>query len=320
MKNVLRALQLYRTRVSVMTRMRLRTVFGDVNNKVKEIKKDFITFSLSIGAGIILLFFLPNETIDPWGIINPFFLVLIVIVVLGIQFVAYVAIKLWKNAGLLAFGALVGFVNSNIINGALASLTKQNPELAKTAAASVILGNMSMLVRNLILVGALSFTALKFVLAPLGAMIIVGMITVVKTIKSERKIEKQDIEIQNPFELKTALKFALVIVIITILVFFIHEYFGNLGLYATAALSVFAAGLPIIVSVVLLATENNVTFLTAAIVVMIASFVSISNDFILQFSLGAKALGRNFIKLMLPHFLAGVIVLIIEVLIFRFWL
>jgi len=308
---------------------KLRYKLGSIDLAHPELKKNILKFGIFAFFGGVLLFLIPNKAIDPWNLINPGLITLIVIMVVAIQFVAYVVIELWKSEGLLIMGALIGLVNSNVINGTMASITKQNPRLSNHAAAAVVCGNLSMLIRNIVIVTTLSFAAAKFVVPPLLAMVIAGVISVFYTLKkTKQKINnprnKSAISkssgsesIENPFEVKTAAIYAGMITIITIAGFLIHSLLGDAGLYATAFLSVYAAGGPIIISVVMLALGGHITFMTAAVVVLIASFSSVTNDAILQLMCGAKALAVSFIKVSAPIIAAGVLVAGVELLIYH---
>jgi len=223
-------------------------------------------------------------------------------------------IEFRKKEGLLIMGTLVGLVNSNVINGAMASITKQNPKISDHAASAVVCGNLAMLARNIILVSTLCVSASKFVIPPVLSMLIVGIVVVFYRIKRiNKKIKHIDVNIENPFAVKTALGFIGVITIITIIGFIIHKLFGDMGLYVTAFVSVYAAGGPII----MLAEAGHISYLTGATVIIIASISSCSNDAVIQFLCGANSLAISFLKITIPMLAAGFIALAIEWLIFN---
>lgn len=284
----------------------------------KELKLDILKFLAFLTVGLVLAFIIPYGHMDPWGVINLRVLFLIILAVISLQFIAYLTVELWKKEGLLLLGALVGMGSSNVINGAMASITKQNPGYLDHAAAAVICGNLVMLIRNLVLVGSLSMLVLKPLLPPILSMLLAGVIVIYLELKEVNINDKNiDIDIKNPFEIKTAIKFTFIVLLTTILAFFLHKYFGDMGLYATAFISLFAAGVPVIVSAVSLAVDGHIPMSTAVIVVMISSILSTSNDFVLQLLCGAKPLALKFMKMALPIVLTGIVVLIIELAVFK---
>ena len=237
---------------------------------------------------------------------SPRLLVVLVTTVMVIQFLSYLSIELWRKEGLLVMGTLVGVVNSNVINGAMASITKQNPKLADHAAATVGCGNLAMLARNSIVASMLGLRAAALIIAPILSMLIVGGLTVFFAVKKiNAQIANQEFEVSNPFALRTALQFAAVVTGVTIVGFGIHEYFGDLGLYVSAFVSVYAAGGPIILSAIMLASTDQITLFAATTVIMIASISSASNDAVIQLLCGARPLAKSFIRLSAPMLATG---------------
>lgn len=282
------------------------------------LRQNIIKFGIFLFGSVVVIVLVPDKAIDPWGLINLMLITMIVLTVIGIQFVAYVVLELWKTEGLLLIGGLIGIVNSNVMNGTMASISKQNPRLADHAAAAVVSGNIAMLVRNIIVVSTLSFTASKFILPPLISMVIAGIISIYFTLRNINQTidDVGEKGIANPFEIRTALVYAGIITFVTIGGFLIHQIFGDTGLFLSAFFSVYAAGGPIIIAAVMLGLEGHITFLDAAIVVLIASFSSVSNDAILQLLCGAKDLAKSFVKISIPIVATGLFVLGIELLIF----
>lgn len=296
----------------------LKNKLNQINAKSPDLKNNVRKFGLFMLGGLILTFLIPDRAIDPWNLINLRLMAIIVMTVMVIQFVSYVILEVWKTDGLLFMGTLVGIVNSNAINGPMASITKQNPRLSDHAAAAVVCGNLAMLVRNIVVISTISIMAAKFVLVPLIGMVLAGIASVyykLKTInKTTEEIESEKVE--NPFEIKTAFQFAGMMTLVTVLGFGIHSIFGDLGLYVTAFVSVYAAGGPIIFSAVMMAAAGTITPMTAAIVVLIASFSSVTNDAILQLMCGAKSLAWSFVRISIPIVVVGVLIVCLEIVLF----
>lgn len=290
---------------------------GRSTERRAELKVNVIKFAAFLSVSVLLILTLPEMTIDPWGLVSPRLLVLLVATVMVIQFLSYLSIELWRKEGLLLMGTLVGVVNSNVINGAMASITKQNPKLADHAAATVVCGNLAMLARNAIVASTLGLAAAVMVVVPILSMLIVGGLTVFFAVKKiNEQVADQDFEVSNPFALRTALQFAAVVTGVTIAGFGIHQYFGDLGLYVSAFVSVYAAGGPIILSAIMLASTGQITPFAATMVIMIASISSASNDAIIQLLCGARPLAKSFLRLSAPMLVTGILVLAVEWLLF----
>lgn len=297
---------------------KIKATLKKVQDESPDLKSNFLRFGIFMLASLVFIFFMPNKAIDPWNLVNLRVIAIIVMMVMAIQFLSYIILEIWNTNGLLIMGTLIGIVNSNAINGPMASITKQNPRLSDHAAAAVVCGNLAMLVRNLIIISTISVVAAKFVFAPLLAMIIAGVLSVYyQTRKIKERMSGVETEkIENPFEIKTAIQYAGMMTLVTILGFVIHNVWGVTGLYVTAFVSVYAAGGPIIFSAVLMASAGTITPMAAAIVVLIASFSSVTNDAILQVMCGANSLAKSFVKLSVPIVVAGGLVVAIESLLF----
>lgn len=295
--------------------MTIKSFLKNIFNRLpqQETKK----FFLFLFFGLLLYFILPTEPLDPWGVIQLRFLWGMILFVIALQFISFIILSVWRSEGLLVMGFLVGLVNSNILNGSMGALSKQNRRLSDACAAAIVSGNLAMLVRNLVVVAVLGFPAFLFLIVPIGAMLIVGVITILKYTRGN-KIKKFRMKIENPFAVKTAIEFAGIVTVITIISLLINRFAGELGLYATAFVSVFAAGVPILLSSLVLAKAGQITYMTVATIVMIISFMGASNDIILQLSIGSKDLARSFVKQALPMVFVGLVILGIELIIFSF--
>ncbi len=278
-----------------------------------ELRANATKFVAFLSISILFVLTLPESTVDLRGLASPRLLVVLVTTVMVIQFLSYLSIELWRKEGLLVMGTLVGVVNRNVINGAMASITKQNPKLADHAAATVGCGNLAMLARNSIVASMLGLRAAALIIAPILSMLIVGGLPVFFAVKkTNAQIANQEFEVSNPFALRTALQFAAVVTGVTIVGFGIHEYVGDLGLYVSAFVSVYAAGGPIILSAITLASTDQITLFAATTVIMIASISSASNDAVIQLLCGARPLAKSFIRLSAPMLATGILVLVLE--------
>lgn len=258
---------------------------------------------------------LPNRAIDPWGLVNPFFLLLIIIAIASLQFLVFLAAKKWQSKGIIIAGALAGFIDSNIINGAMSSISKKNPELASPAADAVVAGNLSMVLRNFILIIPFSSAALIYAGFPSLAMLGVGVFIIYRSFKRTQQIGKIEINI-NPFEIKTAIRFVFFTVVIAAFAFVARGLIGNTGIYLAVLLGSLVGDVPVLAAAIMMAVGGVITNSQMVVMIMINSFVSSLNDGLLQYLCGAKALAKQFYKKAIPIVLVGIVVLVIEFLLF----
>lgn len=188
---------------------------------------------------VVLLPLLPNEGIGPGNVINPYLVGWMVVLITGISFVGYFAIKvLGSHRGILLTGLLGGLASSTAVTLSLSRIGKAQQQGHKLLVAAILLAAGTMFPRMLLEVAVLNQELLRSLFWPLTAMMLVTYVGVFYLIRRARQGAKAvHIGIDNPFDIVTALKFAALLVVILILAHYAHEYFDALGIYAVAAIS-----------------------------------------------------------------------------------
>ncbi len=188
---------------------------------------------------VVLLPLLPNEGIGPGNVINPYLVGWMVVLITGISFVGYFAIKvLGSHRGILLTGLLGGLASSTAVTLSLSRIGKVQQQGHKLLVAAILLAAGTMFPRMLLEVAVLNQELLHSLFWPLTAMMLVTYVGVFYLIRRARQGAKAvHIGIDNPFDIVTALKFAALLVVILILAHYAHEYFDALGIYAVAAIS-----------------------------------------------------------------------------------
>jgi uncharacterized membrane protein (DUF4010 family) len=91
---------------------------------------------------LVVLPLLPNRTVDPWGIANPSRLWLLFVLVAGVGFAGYIAVRaLGPTRGLATAGFFAGLVSSTAATLSLSQHAKAQPEFAGAFATGVVLAN-----------------------------------------------------------------------------------------------------------------------------------------------------------------------------------
>ncbi len=124
---------------------------------------------------LVVIPFLPNRTVDPWGLLNPSRLTLLASVIAGMQFAGYVAQRvLGQNRGLVLGGFLGGLVSSTAVFATLPAQVKSNPDGAGPAAACAVLATVATLVELLVILFSASTALGEALLVPIASMIAIG--------------------------------------------------------------------------------------------------------------------------------------------------
>ena len=281
---------------------------------------------------VVMLPLLPDQSIDPWGIYNPRELWFLVVLISGISFLGYFAIRfLGRRRGILLTGALGGLASSTALTLAMAQRVRRADDgrsLRLAAALAIILANGIMTIRVTVEVAAVNTDLLRDMLIPIGAM--AASVVAVAAVfwwklpdqnadedgedehsdeledGADEQEEEDDLDVTNPFRLGPALKFGALFVLIIGGVHLARTYFGSSGTYAAAAISGLADADAVSIAVARMADAGDTTHTTAVRAIIIAM---VSNSLVkagLAAFLGSYRLGLWVALGLLPMIVAGV--------------
>jgi uncharacterized membrane protein (DUF4010 family) len=118
---------------------------------------------------------------------------------------------------------------------------RDNPQNAGALTCGILLAWAVMLVRVIVLVAVVNRALLAHVLVPFAVMaVVVGAFAAVLYFRGGSKdgtVAKRDLNVQNPFSLTAAAKFAALFAGVLLAVKIVQEHFPPSGLYAVAALA-----------------------------------------------------------------------------------
>jgi len=235
-----------------------------------------IVNTLEFGIIAFVLYpIVPNHTIDPYGLINPRVLVLIIIVVSSIGFVGFLALrKVGIEKGLAVTGLLGALVSSTATASSLSIKVKNNSQLLDASINGILLTNVVMLLRNLVIAGIISLAIFRAMLIPQIAMVILGVTYFYfKGQKNESK-EETPLVLESPFAVMPAVRFAVMITLVSIVVKLVQNL-GVGGIYFASIIGGLVSSSAVTASLVSLHATGSLSLTTAAIGSVIASIGSL---------------------------------------------
>ena len=251
----------------------------------------------------------PNELF--LGIINPRWILLIVITVATISFISFVMLRrVGTHYGLSLSGMLGGLVNSEATTGAIAAIVKRRNELTTSGYVGILLSNASMLMRNLLIAFIVdpSGKVLMLMLPPQLLITAVSVGTILRAKDSEPVNET--IKLESPFALSSAIKFALGFAVLSVFSTFANRWAGVAGVYATA-LGGFISSAVVTASAAALAVSGHVSYNTAAMTAVLAGIVSTGNKIIIIKLAGSQELAEMVKKTFTGFIILGTVGLMI---------
>ncbi|MCQ4260246.1 MgtC/SapB family protein [Stutzerimonas stutzeri] len=258
---------------------------------------------------VVLLPALPNQGYGPWEAFNPYTTWWMVVLIAGIGFAAYVAIRLLGTRhGLMVTALLGGIVSSTAMTITLARL--DSPKLRHALAAGLLATSALMFPRVLLEVGLINRALLPSLLAP---MLTAGLIYAAGALFYYLGAGKQpenatEPPLKNPFELGPALRFAGLLVIILFLVEGAQRWLGDAGVYLVSLLS----GLTDVDAITLSLSNSAKTDLSEEVAVRGIFLAALSNSLVkagLILFIGGRAIAMLTLPFVLGGLLAGLAVL-----------
>lgn len=226
---------------------------------------------------VVVLPFLPNEGFGPGGALNPYELWWAVVIVAGLSFLGYLAVRLGgADLGMTLTGLFGGLASSTSTTLALARLVKGRSSLAPLAAAGIVIAGSVSFLRILLLVAIFRPALVPPLAWPMGVMAAVGLAGAlsIHLLRGDRKDRPEEIGgISNPLDLKAALSFGLILAIVVLAVHYLDRWLGTGGVYVGAALSGLTDVDALTISVSNL-VEGDFTAKNGAVAIFIAASVN----------------------------------------------
>jgi uncharacterized membrane protein (DUF4010 family) len=200
--------------------------------------RDFTAMMQFTLISLVILPVLPNQAYGPFGVLNPFKIWLMVVLIVGISLAGYVAYKFVDvRAGAWASGILGGLISSTATTISAARRNRLDPANPEIAAFVILMASAVSLLRVGILIGITAPAFVRSAVVPLGAMILVQALLAWSNLRRTAEGPTAPPEQSNPAELKPALIFGLLYALILLGVAAANQYFGREGLYVMAVIS-----------------------------------------------------------------------------------
>lgn len=258
---------------------------------------------------VVMLPILPDQDYGPWHFFNPYHIWWLVVLIAGISYLGYFAVRiLGDRHGPIITGAFGGLVSSTAVTLNLSRMSGQRPNRENALSAGILIACATMFLRSLFLVSVLNSSLFQTLLPALLIMALFPMLAALIFWKyPDTPFQGQEIQLENPFQLTTALKFAAFLTLILMLSHAIQIHFGTLGTYFLAAASGLADVDPITLSMAKTA-GYSITTEVAAMAILIAVSVNTGIKAIMSWVVGGRRLGVRVGATLAASIIAGLIV------------
>lgn len=186
---------------------------------------------------LIVLPVLPNKEFTPFNI-NPAKVWQIVIIVSTLGFVGYLLEKKFgPKLGLWMSGILGGIVSSTAMTLSVGRMARNNPARSSSALQAALLASSVMYLRVLLLIWFINASFLPYLWPRLVFLTIVGVVLSLPMFRKELPPSESELpKLQNPFEVRPAIGFAILFIILSVVTRFVKSTVGNYGLLGLSAI------------------------------------------------------------------------------------
>ena len=251
----------------------------------------YATLKFAIITAIVLPV-LPDQTMGPLDVLNPRQVWYMVVLIAGISFAGYVLVKIFgSRKGLSLTGMMGGLVSSTAVTLSFSQKSREAEELGKTFASAIVLACTIMYPRILIEIAVVNQSLLAYMWPMLAILTASGVLAALLLLFGKKKEAQTEVDLKNPFELMSAIKFGLVFALIIFVSKAAQVYLGNSGVFLAAGL----AGLTDVDAITLSManlSRGELSENTAAISILIAVVVNTVVKAGIAFSLGSPSLRK----------------------------
>jgi uncharacterized membrane protein (DUF4010 family) len=262
----------YRMELQLASAVAVTTLFilsfkEQMHDFVKHLQLEDLFALLKFTAVTVIIYpLLPDISING---VNPREVWTMVVVISTVDFLGYILTKLAGERGILITGLIGGIVSSTAVTATFSSLARTNPTLMSEYGAGIVGASAIMFPRMALLASIVDIKFAEFLFVPAVVAFVLGIAFAYK-LSMDRK-SKADVEVKNPYELSTAIKFGLLYAFVLFFSVNALQVLGDYGLYAVAAISGLSDVDAITLSVSKLFSAGDLRIIPGVIAILLAA-------------------------------------------------
>jgi len=212
---------------------------SEFHSAIEKLERHELIATLQLLAiAIVLVPLLPDRQLGPWQALNPRVIGLLVLLIAGLSYLGYFAVRLLgPRVGLLLTAVLGGLTSSTAVTVAYA----RRARLANTSHAllgvGIALAAATMAPRLAVEIATVNRALLADLWPTLAAVAVVPALGGIVVLLRHARGGDATIELENPLQLKTALVFGVLLSVLFVASEGLQHWLGETGLYAMAAIT-----------------------------------------------------------------------------------
>jgi uncharacterized membrane protein (DUF4010 family) len=250
---------------------------------------------LQFGAvSAVVLPLLPDRSYGPYGVLNPFNIWLMVVLISGVSLAGYVAWRLTlERKGLLLTGLLGGVISSTATTFAYARSARNATHTPSATLTVILLANAAKLMRVLLLAVVIAPAVLPLLmLTMLPALVLTGPALWWHYRRAGGEKGEDSDRLQNPTQLGTAVLFAAFYALVLLASAWLSDVAGSGGLFVLAAISGLTDVDAITLSSARLAVQGNISLAESVTAITLAVAANMLFKAGVAVVVGGRTVGR----------------------------
>jgi uncharacterized membrane protein (DUF4010 family) len=197
------------------------------------------SFITLLVISIVLLPVVPNQGFGPGGVLNPYELWWVAVLITAASFLGYVAIKfIGTQGGTLLMGIMGGIASSTALTVSASRLAAQSTPLAPALAGAISAASAVMFARILFIASAIAPALGRELLAPFAAAgVVCAVFAYLQSYETKRGEKPADLMLGPPTDIRLAIQFALLLGIFALAVHYTRTFLSDQWVIALAAVS-----------------------------------------------------------------------------------
>lgn len=250
-------------------------------------------------VAFVVLPLLPDRPLGPYGVLNPAKVWLLVVLLTGIGWVGYIAVRaLGPQRGLLVTGLAGGFVSASATTASMGRLSRDSPDV-RAPLASALAASLATFLQLLIVIGYVDAEVLRRLWLPV---VVAAAVLVVVTAVVYRSAGRSDVGTTvatvpegRPFALRPALILAAVLVFALLVGRWGAAVLGPEGAVLGAAAAGLADAHAGSIAAASLSVQGDITVGTALAAIAAALGANLLVKIALAFAAGGRRFGAGFV-------------------------
>jgi uncharacterized membrane protein (DUF4010 family) len=263
---------------------------------IEKLERHELLATLQLAAiAAVLLPLLPNRDLGPWNAVNPRVVGMLLLLIAGLSYIGYFAVRmLGARLGLTLTALFGGLSSSTAVTVAYARRARTNAGHRVLLGAGIVLAAATMVPRLVLEIGAINPSLLP-ALAPTFAALALVPVAAVAYLVTRRRAEPPtaDLKLSNPLQLSAALGFGALLVVLFVAQEGLRRALGDSGTYAIAALAALVDVDAVSLAMTEAAARGTLEAATAVRAIALAVLVNTAVKATLAAALGGVAMLRT---------------------------